>query len=311
MDNNPVDLLAENIPGPFSNYYIETTDDVKRMMLIWNNCHWDERCNRWNGYLRPKSGKEIGCGINSLRFLSAINANNIDLLFKKVDEPGVWNDGMPFDYIVEIFNIMLQNTPNFTQFENHTSFIEEYKLPIDNADNIEDFFEILDLYMPENSCILVRLNRDGQQIGLSSGHYVVITKSEGNLITIEPHLSTEGSCISRTYVPPPSANFVRAWNYQYYNSASILLVTYSPIVPAVVAKKGGGKMFGGGKGYINGAVEIPVNMTQKFEDSLEQSIECNEPRVGGKKTRRRKTRRKKTNKKRAMSKYRQKYKYSK
>ena len=34
MDNNPVDLLAENIPGPFSNYYIETTDDVKRMMLI-------------------------------------------------------------------------------------------------------------------------------------------------------------------------------------------------------------------------------------------------------------------------------------
>lgn len=313
MDNPPHDLLNETTAGPFSNNYHDSEDNVKRMMLIWNNCHAEERCKRWNGYLRPKSGKERGCGINSLRFLDAINANNIDVLFQNIDEPGLWDHGMPFDVVVEIFNIMLQNTPNFTQIENHTSFIEEYKLPIDNADNIAEFFDTLEQNMSENSCILVRLNRNGQPIELTSGHYIVITKFEGKLITIEPHFSTEGSCEYRTYVSPPSANFVRAWNNTYYISASILLVTYSPIEEEVEVADG--KMFGGGKGYINGAVVIPVNMTQNIDDALEKSLECkNEVRVGGKKTRRNKKRKNKTNKKskrKTISKKRQKYKYSK
>ena len=109
--------------------------------------------------------------------------------------------------------------------------------------------------MPENSCILVRLNRSEAARGIAtSGHDIVITKHNGILKTIEPYKSPAGVLDIRNYTSPPSANFVRAWNQQMYVTASFLVVK-------IISKR---DKKGGGKEDINGAVLIPQKIIEEI-----------------------------------------------
>jgi hypothetical protein len=265
-----------------------------KKLLVLPNCNILDKTRGWMGPLLPQSGTlNRGCSVNVLRFLGEIGLQNANHLLEEIDV-GKYSDVIPFSYIVDIFNSKIVNTEDFLPGKGSEFSVQEARLPIDNTENIADFFTTLEQNMPDNSCILVRLNRSEAARGLAtSGHDIVITKDNGIIKTIEPYKSPAGVLDIRNYTSPPSVNFVRAWNQQMYVTASLLVLT-------IITKR---DKKGGGNGDINGSVMIPEKMVQQIEEAFKMSIECkNEPRVGGgRKTRRnkrRKTRRNKTNKKR-------------
>ena len=262
-----------------------------KKLLVLPNCNILDKTSGWMGPLLPKSGTlNRGCSVNVLRFLGEIGLQNANHLLEEIDV-GKYSDVIPFSYIVDTFNSKIVNTEDFLPGDNSEFYVEEARLPIDSTENISDFFTTLEQNMPENSCILVRLNRSEAARGIAtSGHDIVITKDNGILKTIEPYKSPAGSLDIRNYTAPPSANFVRAWNQQMYVTASLLVLK-------IITKR---SKKGGGKEDINGAFLIPQKIIEEIEDALNNSIECkNASSVGGKKIRKiKKTRRNKTNKRR-------------
>jgi hypothetical protein len=265
-----------------------------KKLLVLPNCNILDKTRGWTGPLLPQSGTlNRGCSVNVLRFLGEIGLQNANHLLEEIDV-GKYSDVIPFSYIVDIFNSKIVNTEDFFPGKGSEFSVQEAQLPIDSVENIADFFTTLEQNMPNNSCILVRLNRSEAARGLAtSGHDIVITKDNGIIQTIEPYKSPAGALDIRNYTSPPSANFVRAWNQQMYVTASLLVLT-------IITKR---DKKGGGNGDINGSVMIPEKMVQQIEEAFKMSIECkNETRVGGgRKTRRnkrRKTRRNKNNKRR-------------
>ena len=263
-----------------------------KKLLVRPNCNILDKTRGWMGPLLPKSGTlNRGCSVNVLRFLGEIGLQNANHLLEEIDV-GKYSDVIPFSYIIDIFNSKIVNTEDFLPGKGSEFSVEEARLPIDNTENIADFFTTLEQNMPDNSCILVRLNRSEGARGIAtSGHDIVITKDNGIIKTIEPYKSPAGTLDIRNYTAPPSVNFVRAWNQQMYVSASLLVLK-------IITKR---DKKGGGNGDINGSVMIPEKMVQQIEEAFKMSIECkNEPSVGGgRKTRRnkrRKTRRNKNNK---------------
>jgi hypothetical protein len=265
-----------------------------KKLLVLPNCNILDKTHSWLGPLVPKSGTlNRGCSVNALRFLGEIGLQNAHNLLEEIDV-GKYSDVIPFSYIVDIFHSKIVNTEDFFPSEDTEFTVEEARLPIDNTENIADFFMTLEQNMPENSCVLVRLNRSEAARGIAtSGHDVVITKDNGILKTIEPYKSPVGALDIRNYTAPPSANFVRAWSQQMYVTASLLVLK-------IITKRG---KKGGGKEDINGAFLIPQKIIEEIEDALKNSIECKNSQ-GGRKTRRiKKTRRskkrrvKRTNKK--------------
>lgn len=258
-----------------------------KKLLVLPNCNILDRTRSWPGPLLPKSGTlNRGCSVNALRFLGEISVQSADSLLEEIDV-GKYSDVIPFSYIVDVFNNKIVNTEDFSLGEGSENSVEEARIPIDNTENIAYFFTTLEQNMPENSCILVRLNRSEAARGIAtSGHDIVITKDNGILKTIEPYKSPAGALDIRNYTSPPSANFVRAWNQQMY-------VTVSFLVVKIISKR---DKKGGGKEDINGAFLIPQKMIEEIVDALKNSIECKNEltgsAIGGNKIRKKKKTRK-------------------
>ena len=291
-----------------------TRNGLETHALILPNCNFRERCNRWTEAYLPPSGRGVGCGINVLRFMSEISGTEVGSVMPLFDTSQFYSQGMPFSEIVRLISFKLNRTPGAIQIfqkPGHTQQIDEIVIQINNKQNIRVFFEQLDLYMPEDSCILIKLNRDPNRDpdGYTSGHYIVIGKENNQLITFDPLLSTSVNPVMRAYTPPPSDNFVRAWNEQHYVTASFVGLQYIPIQPQQQPRIGGGSeedVTVIDAKDIKGVVFIPEKIVDEMIDALIKSIECkNEPK-GGKRIRRiKRTRRikkirriKKTNKKR-------------
>ena len=313
MYNTPFNLTfgqdATRLRNGVTPFYTSGTR-LETYALILPNCNFRERCSQWIRGVLPPSGRIAGCGVNVLRFMSEITTSEIDIALGLLDTGEGVRTGLAFGDIIQLIGFKLGNSDRiFLDRPGHSITIAEFQLPIDNKENIGEFFAKLNSYMPEDSCIMIKLNRDPNRDPdeLTSGHYIVIGKVNNQLITFEPLLSTRENPVMRIYTPPPSDNFVRAWNYQHYVTASFAGLQYVPLQPQ--------PRIGGGSEEdvtvidakdIKGVVFIPEKIVDEMIDALIKSIECkNEPK-GGKRIRRiKRTRRikkirriKKTNKKR-------------
>ena len=264
-------------------------DENNAAFLVLPDCNAEERCRLWQGFMRPQSGVNRGCGFNSLRFMSEIDNTNTEVVLQSMENGMEFENGLPFSYLVELFNGFVRNTDQqyFEASDGYYYNIEEHKFAINGRDNIVDFFENLNQLMPENSCILVRFNRSDNHLEhhLTSGHYSVITKFQGHLITIEPHTSNPNTCEFYTYNGNPSDNFVRTWTRELYVTASVLIIHYYP-----EDQNGGGEEKE--KIKINRVVFIPKKLIDRIENALKNSMECKkESNIGGKKRKSKKNKR--------------------
>jgi len=261
-------------------------------------CDADKRCKMWLGPLNQIGN--IGCGINILGFMGEIDWDNAQ---KGIAEARF--GGTPFQYIVNWFNLKSTNIGLTKQYH-------EKKYPIDSMKGLDDFFQDVKSKLPNNSCVLVKLNRNDdptkRPIGLTPGHYILLHKdSEGVLHTYEPIYSTPGDCKARQF-KGVSANFFNSYQQQGYITASILEVRLGDDDDDDdIVDDGGGRHWGdmdiaddvvhrgGGNDDDDPPFEfIDTNLVELFTTQLHT---CEKPRRGGKrKTNKRKTNKRKTNK---------------
>jgi hypothetical protein len=184
-------------------------------LAILPMCDADVRCNMWLGPLNNVS--TIGCGINVLRFMSEIDNPNANQGLQEA----MSGSGTPFQHIVNWFNL---KSRNLLLNKNYYEGIYD----ISSIANLSSFFQGIKSALVNNSCILVKLNRNDDPAlrppGLTPGHYILLHKdSNGELYTYEPIYSNPGNCNKRIF-NGVSQNFFRVYNQQGYITASILEV---------------------------------------------------------------------------------------
>ena len=323
--HKPDDLGEYNMNSLHGNRLTEVTNPFDRRivasyrkLLVWNNCDAETRCGSWMGARRPPSGRNRGCAVNVMRWLESMDEEDATETLKKNEEGKKFETGIPFSYFLEKFNspewieIILRN--NGGRPPKYRVSIDETKYPFITADDVEQFYGILQRNMPNNSCVVVRLNRRHAMallripVGDYTGHWFVITKtSDGTMVAIEPHYSPNaGECKFKVLTLPISENYIRMNNELRYETVSIFTALYK-----YEASLSGGRS----PEYspeddeieINGSIMLPEIIKDTIENALFNSIECtNEPSfsyqgsvgkkaasVGGKKTKKAKKEKKK------------------
>ena len=245
--------------------------------LLYNpNCEASRRCNHWLGALNKET--RVGCGINVLRFMGEIDYVNAvhGLTLAKTGEGGT-----PFRFMVMWFNRKLRNL-NVMDYK-----IYEHVQDIRTPEKLTQYFNVLDRYLPPNSCTLVKLNRNKDVAlrprhpesgrALTPGHYVLMSKEDGKIWTYEPYISTPGKCNKREY-KGVSTNFFNAYTREGYISVSMLIIqkVEDPRMDTSIDEPPSpmgedprmDTSIGGGDSVVVG------NMFEDMIDALENSIEC-------------------------------------
>lgn len=264
--------------------------DNTQSLVILPNCNAEIRCAYWLGALNGVTN--IGCGINVLRFISEIDESNAQAGLQQA----ITGQGTPFSVIVDWFNKKIYNSGLY--IHNYEMYqIHETRLDINSKNNLAIYFNILNTYLPLNSCTIVKLNRNDnpllRPVNTTPGHYVLISKDmTGNLWTYEPILSVSGNCNKRKFNGTVSDNFFSAYQNEGYISASLLAITR-------FVGRGGGEntenISENEKQFL-----MPQNTIDEFITDIKGSIECK--KSGGK------TKKKRRNKKRLNNKNKKSYK---
>jgi len=228
-------------------------------LAILPNCDTKTRCQNWLGPL--SSG--IGCGMHGLLFMGQIDRPNFDRGLAKAKAEG----GTPFRYMVDWFNQKAKE-------QNLPYKFQEKIIPIHTEAFLKEFFDTLQVNLPDNSCLLVRWNRDlntARSIGLVSGHYALLSKENGEFYTYEPLLSKPGTCDKRIYKNLRDPQISKGMGMTFhstnkYISASLLIM--EPIVKPAVDASGDTEMIGGAM-IPTVASAIPEKMFEEFENTLD------------------------------------------
>jgi len=253
-------------------------------LAILPNCNTAERCERWLGPL--SSG--IGCGMHGLAFMEEIDRKNFDTGLAKAKAEG----GTPFQYVTNWFNMRATK-------EKLPYMFQERIFPIHTEAFLKEFFDTLQVNLPDNSCLLVRWNRDkalAKSIRMVSGHYSVLSKENGEFYTYEPLLSQKGKCDKRIYKNLRDPTISKGMGITFhstnkYITASVLVM--EPIVRMDIDASGDTKMIGGAI-IPTVASPIPAAMFEEFESTFDN---CKIAGIRKRKTRKQ-SRKKRTTKRR-------------
>ena len=146
-----------------TSHAINNALDQQFRLFILPNCDAEDRCSTWLGALDGKT--RVGCGINVLRFMSEIDEDSARQGVAEAEQSA----GTPFQVVVNWFNKKLEETQAAYK-------VIEGKQNINTKENLKGFFDSLFYFLPENSCILIKFNRDPQTppgLRLSQGHYEI------------------------------------------------------------------------------------------------------------------------------------------
>ena len=186
-------------------------DNPNEFLAILPSCNAEEKCEQW---IRPiNNDSSIGCGLNVLKFINEFDDETSKKKLKEIYTAEI-KEGTPFSFIIEYFN------SKKSDLLKDYIFIEK-KMKIDNKDNIKLFFDTLKTKMIENSCTLVKLNREGK----TTGHYILISKdNDGNIYTYNPIYSKYRNCPKTLYKGSVSDSFAYSFKFQHFITASLLLL---------------------------------------------------------------------------------------
>jgi len=259
-------------------------------LAILPMCDADIRCNLWLGPLNNIN--TIGCGINVLRFMSEIDNPNAEQGLQEA----MSGSGTPFQHIVNWFNL---KSRNLLLNKNYYEGIYD----ITSIANLSSFFQGIKNSLVNNSCVLVKLNRNDDPAlrppGLTPGHYILLHKdSNGELYTYEPIFSNPGNCNKRIF-NSVSQNFFNVYTQQGYISASILEVQQIPNRIQMENDEGSGPMEIDGGGRPDNIYLIDNTLVDLFTQDLltcEKQIAGKKRKTNKRKTNKRKTNKRKTNK---------------
>lgn len=249
--------------------------------LLLPNCNANERCLYWLGALNNVT--TIGCGINVLRFMGEIDEPNA----QKGLSLTYYQDGTPFKLVTDWFQHKFTNMGVFMN-DGYIRTVEEFKYDISTKENLQVFFNRLNYFLPNNSCILVKYNRHDDRRhrpgNLTAGHYVLISKDfNGKLFTYEPLTSNKTKCDKREYKGMVSDRFFTAFRSQGYITASVLVIK--------VERHQLFRAQRGGTDEITETFLMPEDIYSDFINKLNESIECKKNKIGGKKNRKSRKRR--------------------
>ena len=238
--------------------------DNTETLVILPNCDADTRCAYWLGALNGIN--YIGCGINVLRFMSEIDETNANIGLQQAIDTRL---GTPFSIIGDWFIKKLYNSGK-DEYNNVNYKIFETKIDINSKNNLSYYFDVLNSYLPVNSCTIVKLNRNNYELlNRTPGHYVLMSKDmAGDLWTYEPLTSYTGHCDKRKYNGTVSDNFFKVYQNEGYDNVSLLMMKAT--------------IMGGGKNESKNNFLMPEDTIGDFIKDIQKSIECNKKQKGGK-----------------------------
>lgn len=194
----------------------------KPKMLVFPSCNAKEKMNIDRTKIEIKNenneivkweplndNTSIGCGINSLTFLGIFTreigvklANNISFM------------GTTFAEIMYFLNEIGNNPHN----------LKEYITDVTTVEKLTDFLNILFSEIPENTCVIAKLNRFTNGLG----HTLIFSKQKDGdidkLYTIDPQ---NGKIWERNTVTSDEKIF-NVWNKNQIISVSLIFVESSP-----------------------------------------------------------------------------------
>ena len=236
--------------------------NVNIALAILPNCEASTRCISWLGPLMQQNN--IGCGINVLAFMGEVDPVNATTGVTLARTSG---QGTPFSLIVDWFN----RKPIGFQYVFYEAVYE-----INTKLSLEVFFNNIKLALPNNSCTIVKLNRNvdprRRPPGLTPGHYILLSKEDdGEVWTFEPIYSTPGDCNKRQY-KGVSDNFFRAYQRQGYETVSVLMT--KPIPGRSPMEIVGGDLTNAEGTHLNTKAIITSEMLQDLAQDLQNATEC-------------------------------------
>lgn len=166
----------------------------RKTLAVINNCNALDRYKQWS---RLVGSEHVGCGINSIVFLNEMTKSKGEVEVSKLKHPPGCNIGTPMEVIVEYLNKKSQQErepEKRVMFELYREVLSDPEKDTTDESRIRIFNFYIKLYnsMPKNSCIIVKLERDINElikhnINLTPGHTIVITKDDkGDLYSIDP-----------------------------------------------------------------------------------------------------------------------------
>jgi len=200
----------------------EMADNTKEISIaVLKNCKALERWNKWLQTNRPLRNRfDIGCGLNSLYFLSYLSYEDVDFEFNKILKCPIGDPkrGTPMIQIVQEVNKRFKSMgiTNLEAFEVINNF--------NKKQDIKYSFDVISNILPENSCTVVRFNRSGN----TPGHTVIMTKQDNKLLTIDPQ-----QLLLRPYKGNVSDNMVKKLNNAGFVTISSIAIR--KIKPKVAA----------------------------------------------------------------------------
>ena len=168
-----------------------------------------------------KTTQIAGCGLNvlvTLGFISREKAKKLLIDLELEHDDFGRTIGIPFNYLLKYIQ------PHYSKK------LSEYKIDVSNNNAILSFFQLM-LNIPEDNCVIVKLNRN-ENIKMrpvncrdwADGHTIIICKQYGKLWTIDPFLEklkeTDSSVI--TNIIP------RYWEQNCFETASVFIYNDVP-----------------------------------------------------------------------------------
>jgi len=201
---------------------------IHNNIVYTSNCDLDKRI----AYKCLNSDKDSGCGLNVLTYLDLITRKDAAYLHKRLKTCIINNPhntdncfGASFDDYIKLIN---HNLPS----KQSGFFYKEIKFDIlsnegIDKNKIENFYKFLS-YLPDNSCILAKLNRNkdpekrillsnGHVVVASNGHAVAFGKKDGKIYSLDPQQEK-----TRNYNKERLQEIEKSWSYQKYESISII-----------------------------------------------------------------------------------------
>jgi hypothetical protein len=204
----------------------EITNIIHNNIVYTSNCDLDKRI----AYKCLNSDKTSGCGLNVLTYLDLITRKDAVYLHKRlktcINELKLLNPrnphtdncfGASFDDYIKLINHNLPSKKSgFFYKEINFNILSNERV---DKNKIEEFYKFLS-YLPDNSCILAKINRNKdpeKRDFYSNGHAVAFGKKNGKIYSLDPQQEK-----TRNYNKERLQEIKISWSKNKYESISVI-----------------------------------------------------------------------------------------